>query len=106
MLTYKGARVDEESGSKPEHETRVEDAEAVHAVLRGLGYVPAIACEKRCRNYDLDARGRQMLATLVRVPEVEGRSWSWRRSPRSKTSRPPWTTCGPYSPSWASATRT
>ncbi|QES50216.1 class IV adenylate cyclase [Streptomyces venezuelae] len=72
VLTYKGARVDEETGSKPEHETRVEDSEAVHAMLRGLGYVPAIAFEKRCRNYDFVARGRQMLATLVRVPEVDG----------------------------------
>ncbi|MFF2196717.1 class IV adenylate cyclase [Streptomyces sp. NPDC058157] len=72
VLTYKGARVDEESGSKPEHETRVEDAEAVHATLRGLGYVPAIAFEKRCRNYTFLARGRQMLATLVRVPELDG----------------------------------
>ncbi|MFG2880705.1 class IV adenylate cyclase [Streptomyces sp. NPDC048337] len=72
ILTYKGARVDEESGSKPEHETRVEDAEAVHAMLRGLGYVPAIAFEKRCRNYAFEARGRQMLATLVRVPELDG----------------------------------
>lgn len=72
VLTYKGARVDEASGSKPEHETRVEDADAVHAMLRGLGYVPAIAFEKRCRNYDFKARGRQMLATLVRVPEVDG----------------------------------
>ncbi|MFD5419632.1 class IV adenylate cyclase [Streptomyces sp. NPDC127069] len=72
LLTYKGARVDEGSGSKPEHETRVEDAEAVHATLRGLGYVPAIAFEKRCRNYSFQARGRQMLATLVRVPELDG----------------------------------
>ncbi|MFJ7207487.1 class IV adenylate cyclase [Streptomyces sp. NPDC098789] len=72
VLTYKGAVVDEESGSKPEHETRVEDAEAVHAMLRGLGYVPVIAFEKRCRNYDLDELGRRMLATLVRVPEIDG----------------------------------
>lgn len=72
LLTYKGARVDDASGSKPEHETRVEDAEAVHAMLRGLGYVPAIAFEKRCRNYNFKARDRQMLATLVRVPEVDG----------------------------------
>ncbi|MER5930644.1 class IV adenylate cyclase [Streptomyces sp. NPDC002054] len=72
VLTYKGARVDEDSGSKPEHETRVEDAEAVHAMLRGLGYIPVIAFEKRCRNYDFEARGRRMLATLVRVPEVHG----------------------------------
>ncbi|MFJ1565644.1 class IV adenylate cyclase [Streptomyces erythrochromogenes] len=72
VLTYKGAPVDEESGSKPEHETRVEDARAVHAMLRGLGYVPAVALEKRCRNYAFEARGRQMLATLVRVPELDG----------------------------------
>ncbi|MET3987213.1 class IV adenylate cyclase [Streptomyces sp. PvR034] len=72
VLTYKGAPVDEGSGSKPEHETRVEDAEAVHAMLRGLGYVQLIAFEKRCRNYAFEARGRQMLATLVRVPEVRG----------------------------------
>ncbi|MER7464154.1 class IV adenylate cyclase [Streptomyces sp. NPDC097981] len=72
VLTHKGAGVDEESGSKPEHETRVEDAEAVHAMLRGLGYVPAIAFEKRCRNYAFEARGRRMLATLVRLPEVDG----------------------------------
>ncbi|WP_030209179.1 class IV adenylate cyclase [Streptomyces sp. NRRL S-87] len=72
VLTYKGAAVDAESGSKPEHETRVEDPEAVHAMLRGLGYVPVIAFEKRCRNYAFTARGRQMLATLVRVPEVDG----------------------------------
>ncbi|WP_327319270.1 class IV adenylate cyclase [Streptomyces sp. NBC_01235] len=72
VLTFKSAAVDEESGSKPEHETRVEDSEAAHAILRGLGYVPVIAFEKRCRNYDFTARGRQMLATLVRVPELDG----------------------------------
>ncbi|OLZ62874.1 adenylyl cyclase [Streptomyces sp. IMTB 2501] len=72
VLTYKAAAVDEASGSKPEHETRVEDAEAAHAILRGLGHVPFIAFEKRCRNYDFDAHGRKMLATLVRVPEIDG----------------------------------
>jgi adenylate cyclase class 2 len=72
VLTYKGARVDDASGSKPEHETRVEDPQAVHAMLRGLGYVVTIAFEKRCRNYNFTAAGRQMLATLVRVPEIDG----------------------------------
>ncbi|MDX3747439.1 class IV adenylate cyclase [Streptomyces sp. AK08-02] len=72
VLTFKGAAVDEASGSKPEHETRVEDSEAAHAILRGLGYVPFIVFDKRCRNYDFEARGRQMLATLVRVPEIDG----------------------------------
>ncbi|MEU9607962.1 class IV adenylate cyclase [Streptomyces sp. NPDC048057] len=72
VITFKGARVDDDSGSKPEHETRVDDPEAVHALLRGLGYVPLIQFEKRCRNYAFDADGRRMLATLVRVPEIEG----------------------------------
>ncbi|MFD0413115.1 class IV adenylate cyclase [Streptomyces sp. NPDC127108] len=72
VLTYKGAVVDEGSGSKPEHETRVEDAEQAHAILRGLGYVELIAFEKRCRNYEFEAYGRRMLATLVRVPEIDG----------------------------------
>ncbi|MFJ8230077.1 class IV adenylate cyclase [Streptomyces sp. NPDC094448] len=72
VLTFKGARVDDESGSKPEYETGVEDPEAVHALLRGLGYVPVVEFEKRCRNYAFEAHGRQMLATLVRVPELDG----------------------------------
>jgi adenylate cyclase class 2 len=72
LLTYKDARVDDASGSKPEHETRVDEPAAVHAMLRGLGYVPFIEFEKRCRNYDFTARGRRMLATLVQVPEIDG----------------------------------
>ncbi|MFJ8429870.1 class IV adenylate cyclase [Kitasatospora sp. NPDC094019] len=72
VLTYKGARVDEASGSKPEAETRVEDAEAAHEIVRALGFVPRIAFEKRCRNYDLQHDGRRLLATLVRVPEIDG----------------------------------
>ncbi|QKV95061.1 class IV adenylate cyclase [Streptomyces sp. NA02950] len=72
VLTYKGARIDSESGSKPEHETRVENPEAVHAMLRGLGYVPAIVFQKRCRNYEFSACRRRLLATLVQVPEIEG----------------------------------
>ncbi|MDJ1133935.1 class IV adenylate cyclase [Streptomyces iconiensis] len=72
LLTFKDATVDEASGSKPEHGTRVEGVEALHETLRRLGYIPVIAFEKRCRNYDIRARGREMLATLVRVPEIDG----------------------------------
>ncbi|GLF98758.1 class IV adenylate cyclase [Streptomyces yaizuensis] len=72
VLTYKGAQVDEASGSKPEQETVVGDAEATHAILRGLGYEPVIAFRKKCRNYAFTERGRDLLATLVRVPEVDG----------------------------------
>ncbi|MFF4951725.1 class IV adenylate cyclase [Streptomyces chattanoogensis] len=72
VLTYKGTRIDPESGSKPEHETRVDSPEAVHAMLRGLGYVPAISFQKRCRNYEFRQYGRSLLATLVQVPEIDG----------------------------------
>ncbi|MEE1781877.1 class IV adenylate cyclase [Streptomyces sp. SP17BM10] len=70
VLTYKGARVDEASGSKPEAETRVEDAEAMHEIVRGLGFNPRIQFEKRCRNYSFERDRRRLLATLVRVPEL------------------------------------
>ncbi len=72
VLTFKAGAVDEASGSKPEHETLVTDADAAHAILRGLGYIKQIAFEKRCRNYTFEACGRPMLATLVRVPEIDG----------------------------------
>ncbi|GAB3169640.1 class IV adenylate cyclase [Myceligenerans halotolerans] len=72
LLTYKGPVVDEASGSKPEHETRAEDPAAVHEIIRGLGYIPTITFEKRCRNYDLRVDGRRVLASLVRVPEIDG----------------------------------
>ncbi|GHH83229.1 class IV adenylate cyclase [Streptomyces capitiformicae] len=72
LLTFKGAAVDEASGSKPEFETRLEDSQAAHAILEHLGYVPAIVVKKRCRSYAFEAYGRRMLATLVRVPELEG----------------------------------
>lgn len=72
VLTFKDAVVDESSGSKPEYETLVDDEEAAHAILRVHGHVEVIAFEKRCRNYEFEAYGRRMLATLVRVPEIDG----------------------------------
>ncbi|MFI5987894.1 class IV adenylate cyclase [Streptomyces sp. NPDC051555] len=72
VLTYKGAAVDADSGSKPEHETTVADADAVHAVVQGLGYRPLLAFTKACINFDLVIQGRRMLATVVQVPEING----------------------------------
>jgi adenylate cyclase class 2 len=72
VLTFKGALVDLVSRSRPEHETRVLDSQAVHLILQGLGYVPAIALEKRCRHYEFTAHSRTMFATLVRLFEVDG----------------------------------
>ncbi|MFC5719128.1 class IV adenylate cyclase [Streptomyces gamaensis] len=72
LLTYKEPRVDEASASKPEHETHIDVPAAMQVILGGLGYLPAVAFEKRCRNYVLEERGRQLLATVVRIPEIEG----------------------------------
>jgi adenylate cyclase, class 2 len=72
ILTYKDPAVDLVSDSKPEHESVVSDAAAVEGMLRGLGLVPFVAFEKHCTNYCFTARGRDMLATIVRVPELDG----------------------------------
>ena len=72
LLTYKEPAVESISGSKPEYETRVEDPSAVDVMLRGLGLACIVAFEKHCTNYRFAASGRQMLATVVRVPELDG----------------------------------
>jgi adenylate cyclase class 2 len=72
ILTYKGAAVDAASGSKPEAETSVADAAAVREIVAGLGYVVDIAFEKQCSNYRFTHAGREMLATVVRVPDIDG----------------------------------
>ena len=72
VLTYKEPAVDAVSDSRPEHESMVSDAAAVDAMLRGLGLLPFVAFEKHCTNYRFTARGRDMLATVVRVPELDG----------------------------------
>jgi adenylate cyclase, class 2 len=72
LLTYKEAAVDRASGSKPEYETTVATPSAVAHLLEGLGYPPSIELTKDCENYRLSRDGREFLATVVRVPEVEG----------------------------------
>jgi adenylate cyclase class 2 len=72
VLTYKEAAVDASSGSKPEHETDVSNPAAVDVLLRGLGLEVVVAFEKHCTNYRFSAGGRDMLATVVTVPEVDG----------------------------------
>ncbi len=71
VLTYKGLAIEEASGSKPETETTVADADALCAILAGLGFDVLIAFEKHCSNYRFTANGRPLLATLVRVPGLE-----------------------------------
>jgi adenylate cyclase class 2 len=75
LLTFKEPAMDEGSGSKPEHETAVEDADVLVTVLTALGVEQIIAFEKRCVNYRFTAQGRDLLATVVTVPELAGRTF-------------------------------
>jgi adenylate cyclase class 2 len=72
LLTYKEPAADAASGSKPEHETAVADASVVDMILRALGTDVLIRFEKHCVNYRFTAKGRDMLATVVTVPEIDG----------------------------------
>lgn len=72
LLTFKDAAVDEASGSKPEHETQIGEAATMDTILRAIGLEPVIAFTKQCANYRFETGGRQMLATLVWVPELDG----------------------------------
>lgn len=72
VLTYKEPAVDAGSGSKPEHETKVADGAVLDTVFRALGLEHLVAFEKRCANYRFTAQGRDMLATVVTVPEIDG----------------------------------
>ncbi|WP_307796625.1 hypothetical protein [Actinomadura barringtoniae] len=64
--------MDEASGSKPEHETKVADLTVIDTVLRALGAVEYVRLTKHCANYRFTASGRNMLATMVTVPELDG----------------------------------
>lgn len=72
LLTFKTAPVEETSGSRPEHETELADPGVVDTVLKALGAVELISFRKLCRNHRFEAEGREVLATLVAVPEIEG----------------------------------
>lgn len=72
LLTFKEPVVDKASGSKPEHETTVGTPDAVDHLIQALGLRPLIALTKECENYRLAVRGRDFLATVVRVPELDG----------------------------------
>lgn len=72
LLTFKTAPVEETSGSRPEHETELADPAVADTVLKALGAVELISFRKLCRNHRFEAEGREVLATLVEVPEIEG----------------------------------
>lgn len=72
VLTYKEAAADEASQSKPEHETVVASSSVIDVILSGLGLVHLVEFEKQCVNYRFTTAGRDMLATVVTVPEISG----------------------------------
>ncbi len=53
-LTYKGPLVEQESKTREEHETVVEDDQALTGILSGLGFEPAVRVEKNREFYTLD----------------------------------------------------
>jgi len=71
LLTFKEPAVDA-SGSKPEYETAVATPAAVAHMVEALGYGPVIEFTKDCENYPFSDGGREFLATVVRVPEIDG----------------------------------
>jgi adenylate cyclase, class 2 len=71
VLTCKGSPVGG-SGSKPEWETRVGSSEVIRQILAQLGYRPTITLTKHCENYRFNYQSRQIIATLVTVPELSG----------------------------------
>ena len=72
VLTYKEPPADAATRSKPKHETAVADAAVIDVILQALGTVHLVAFEKLCANYRFTAKGRDMLATMVTVPEIDG----------------------------------
>ncbi|WP_460397742.1 class IV adenylate cyclase [Actinophytocola sediminis] len=74
VLTYKEPAVDG-SGSKPEHETELADPAVLHRIFQGLGLVEFISFRKHCDNYRFISDGREILATVVQIPELAGRTF-------------------------------
>lgn len=74
VLTYKEPSV-ADWGAKPEHETVITDPEVMRTIFTGLGLVELIAFQKHCENYKFTARGRDLLATIVQIPELDGQTF-------------------------------
>lgn len=71
LLTFKDPAVDEESESKPEYETALGNPAAVVRLFEALGYGVSVGLTKDCENYRLAQDGRDFLATVARVPELD-----------------------------------
>lgn len=88
LRTYKAPRVDRASAAKPEHETAVADADAAHAIVRGLGYRVRLAYRKHCRNYVWEREGRRSWRRWSECRSWRGCSRRWRRRLGARPSSP------------------
>jgi len=71
LLTYKEPPADQASQSKPEHETVIASPGVIDVILSALGLRHLVAFDKHCLNFRFAAHGRDILATLVAVPEID-----------------------------------
>ncbi|GAA1249696.1 hypothetical protein GCM10009676_40250 [Prauserella halophila] len=74
VLTYKQPPV-HDTGSKPEHETVVDDPDVLRETFLGLGLTVLIEFSKHCDNYRFTCGGRDLLATVVEIPELPGQTF-------------------------------
>ncbi len=72
LLTYKGSVVEPETGSKPETELTVSDDRVADELLLALGFGRVLSFEKHCTNFAFHSDGRDMLVSVVTVPELDG----------------------------------
>lgn len=52
VITYKGPLLEDGTKTREEHETAIEDADSIDAVLRGLGFEPAYVVRKVRARYE------------------------------------------------------
>ena len=69
-ITYKGPLLDEQSKSREEHETAVEDGETMNAVLTNLGFEPAATVRKERERFALENGEYDYTITLDSVDGV------------------------------------
>jgi adenylate cyclase class 2 len=53
-ITYKGPLIDDSSKSREEHQTRVQNRDAIEGILEGLEFEPAATVEKERERFDLN----------------------------------------------------
>jgi hypothetical protein len=47
----------------------------MRTIFTGLGLVELIAFQKHCENYRFTVQGRDLLATVVQIPELDGQTF-------------------------------